>query len=230
MGGDVAMNEIRVLVVDDHAIVRQGIRQLLDNREDMRLVGEAPDGIAGLEMARKLKPDAVILDIALPGLSGLDTAQLIREWKPDITIIMLSMHEKETYIRRALSLGARGYVLKTASPRDVIDAILTASQGKYYFSSEIKDEVVKGYLGLSYSQRLSANSAYDTLSEREQQIFRLVVEGNHTKQIASLLYLSPKTVEKHRSNIIRKIGISEPLAMMKYAIKIGVVDTELWNS
>ncbi|MEJ2689468.1 MAG: response regulator transcription factor [Deltaproteobacteria bacterium] len=224
------MKEIRVLVVDDHAIVRQGIRQLLDNREGVRLVGEASDGLAGLEMVKKLKPDTVILDIALPRLNGLDTAQLIREWNPNITIVMLSMHENETYIRRALSLGARGYVLKTAAPREVIDAILMASQGKYYFSSEVKDEVVKGYLGLSNSQAPSANSAYDTLSEREQQIFRLVVEGNHTKQIASLLCLSPKTVEKHRSNIIRKIGISEPLAMMKYALKIGIVDPELWTN
>lgn len=223
------MKEIRVLVVEDHAIVRHGIRQLLSNRDDMVLVGEAGDGWKGFELVKELRPDVVLLDIALPGLSGLETAQLIRGWKPNIAIVMLSMYEKEIYIRRALSLGVRGYVLKTATAREVTDAILTVSQGEYFFSSEIKDEVVKGYLGLSDSQRPSANSVYNTLSEREQQIFRLVVEGNHTKEIASLLCVSPKTVEKHRSNIIKKIGIAEPLAMMKYAVKIGIMDPELWS-
>lgn len=224
------MKEIRVLVVDDHAIVRQGIRQLLDHRDDIKLIGEAANGLDGLELVKRMRPDAVILDIALPGLSGLETAQLIREWSPDIAIVMLSMHEKGTYIRRALALGARGYVLKTAPPGEVADAILLSSQGKYFFSSDIKDAVVKGYLGMAGSPQTSANSAYDTLSEREQQIFRLVVEGNNTKQIAALLCVSPKTVEKHRSNISRKLGISEPLAMLKYAIRIGIVDPELWNN
>jgi len=203
---------------------------MLAHRDDIKVIGEAADGLEGLELAKKLRPDAVILDIAMPGLSGLEAAQLIREWSADIAIVMLSMHEKGTYIRRALSLGARGYVLKTAPPSEVTDAILMSSQGKYFFSSDIKDEVVKGFLGKADSRQPAASSAYDTLSEREQQIFRLVVEGHNTKQIAVLLCVSPKTVEKHRSNIIRKLGISEPLAMMKYAIKIGIVDPALWNN
>lgn len=224
------MKGIRVLVIEDHAIVRHGLRQLLSGRDDMTLVGEAEDGVAGFELVKQLLPDTILLDIALPGLSGLETAQLIKEWKTDITIVMLSMHGSEVYIRRALALGARGYILKASPPREVIEAIQKTSQGKYFLSSKISEEIVKGYLGRSSSPSPSANSAYDALSEREQQIFRLVVEGNHTKQIASLLCLSPKTIEKHRSNIIKKIGISEPLAMMKYAIKIGIVDPALWNN
>ena len=224
------MKTVRVLIIEDHAIVRHGIRQLLNGRDDMAMVGEAGDGWEGLELAKILKPDVVLLDICLPGISGLETGQLIIERQPDTAIVMLTMHEKESYIRRALSMGARGYVLKTAHPREVVEAILLASKGKYYFSSDINDEVVKGYLGGHRNPQISGNSAYDTLTEREQQIFRLVVEGYPTKQIASLLCVSPKTVEKHRSNIIRKIGITEPLAMMKYAVKIGVSDPELWSN
>jgi two-component system response regulator NreC len=221
------MNKIRVLIADDHAIVRDGLRQLLNGQQDMEAVGEAGDGREALEKAKSLHPDVVLLDVAMPRLTGLEVISLIRESAPDSQIVVLSMHAKETYVQQALAAGALGYVLKASPSQDILEAIRAARRGEYFLSSRLRAEVIGKYL----KTRKSAPSlrGYDLLSEREQQVFRLVAQGHSTDQIADILCVSPKTVEKHRTSLMSKLGVHDRLELLKYAIKIGIVDPELWE-
>jgi two-component system response regulator NreC len=221
------MSKIRVLIADDHAIVRDGLRQLLNGQPDMETAGEAGDGQEALEKAKSLRPDVVLLDVAMPHLSGLEVISLIREAAPDSQIVVLSMHAKETYVQQALASGALGYVLKASPSQDILDAIRAARHGEYFLSSRLRAEVIGKYL----KTRKSAPSlrGYDLLSEREQQVFRLVAQGHSTDQIADILCVSPKTVEKHRTSLMSKLGVHDRLELLKYAIKIGIVDPELWE-
>ena len=218
---------MKILVADDHAVVREGLKQLLAGQPDMDVVGEAQDGEEALEKAKTLRPDVTLLDIAMPRLSGLDAVQLIKEAVPETQIVVLSMYEKEAFVHQVFNSGALAYVLKAASSSDVIEAVRAAHRGEYFLSSKIRAEVIGTYLE-SRKEKPSVRG-YDLLSDREQQVFRLVVEGNSTAKIADILCVSPKTVEKHRANVMKKLGVGDLLAMVKYAIKIGVIDPELWK-
>jgi two-component system response regulator NreC len=221
------MKKIRVLIADDHAIVRDGLQQLLKNQPDLEPVGEAEDGQQALEMAKALRPDVILLDIAMPRLSGIEVIGLIREAVPDSQVVVLSMHAKETYVQQALAAGALGYVLKASPSRDILEAIRVAYRGEYFLSSRLQAEVIGKYL---HSQRSAPSvRSYDLLSEREQQVFRLVAQGHSTSQIANILCVSPKTVEKHRASLMNKLDVHDRLDLLKYAIKIGVVDPDLWE-
>ena len=222
------MNRIKVLIADDHVIVRDGIQQLLKPLDDMEIVGEAIDGFQALEKAKDLNPDVILLDIAMPNLNGLEAISLIKEALPESQIVILSMHANESYVQQVLKSGALGYVLKASSSTDIVDAILAANNNEYYLSSKIRANVIDSYLKTKKNKPTARG--YDLLSEREQQVFRLVVQGTSTKGIADLLCVSPKTIEKHRSSIRSKLGVHGRLEMLKYAIKIGIVNPELWDS
>ncbi len=221
------MDKIRVLIADDHTVVREGIRQILSKEPDMEVVAEAGDGLEALEMVRAARPDVVLLDIAMPGVSGLEAVSLIKESHPDCQVVVLTMHSKESMIHRVLDSGALGYVLKASPASDVIEAVRAATRGEYFLSSKIKAEVVSAYI--DSRRRKPPVKGYDLLSEREQQIFRLVAEGNSTNQIAEILSVSPKTVEKHRTNIMKKMGLKDRLELVKQAIRIGIIDPDLWD-
>ena len=218
---------MRILIADDHAIVREGLRQLLNSQRDMEVAGEAQDGREALEKAKSLRPDVTILDIAMPSLSGLEAVRLIKEAVPHTQIVILSMHEKEAYVHQVFASGALAYVLKASPSSDVLEAIRAAHRGEYFLSSKIKAEVIGRYL--ESRKEKPAVRGYDLLSEREQQVFRLMVEGNSTTQIADVLCVSPKTVEKHRGNVMNKLGIHDLVGLVKYAIKVGIIDPELWE-
>jgi two-component system response regulator NreC len=218
---------MKILVADDHAVVREGLKQLLAGQPDMDVVGEAQDGQEALEKAKVLRPDVTLLDIAMPRLSGLDAVRLIKEAVPETQIVVLSMYEKEAFVHQVFNSGALGYVLKAASSSDVIEAVRAAHRGEYFLSSKIRAEVIGTYLE-SRKEKPSVRG-YDLLSDREQQVFRLMVEGNSTAKIADILCVSPKTVEKHRANVMKKLGVGDLLAMVKFAIRIGVIDPELWK-
>jgi two-component system response regulator NreC len=222
------MKDIQVLIADDHAIVRDGIRQLLNKEPDMKVIGEATDGLEALELVKDLRPNVILLDIAMPNLNGLEAIGLLRESCPECQVVILSMHANENYVQQVLKSGAMGYVLKASPSTDIISAIRAAGKGDYFLSSQIKANVIDSYLKTSKSE--PTVKGYDLLSEREQQVFRLVVQGSSTKEIAEILCVSPKTIEKHRSSISGKLGIQGRLEMLKYAIKIGVVNPELWDS
>jgi DNA-binding NarL/FixJ family response regulator len=221
------MNKIRVLIADDHAVVRSGLRQLMGDQPDLEVVGEAGDGREALEKVKSLKPNVIVLDIAMPGVSGLEAAGLIKEAVPSCQIVVLTMHGKENFVRQVLSSGALAYVLKASPVQDVLAAVRAAHRGEYFLSSKIEAEVVGAYL--DHRREAPAVRGYDLLSEREQQIFRLVAEGNSTNQIAEVLCVSPKTVEKHRTNIMKKLGLKDRLDVVKYAVRIGIIDPQLWE-
>lgn len=221
------MNKIKILITDDHAIVRDGLRQLLSGQMDMEVVGEAEDGKQCLAKVKNLHPDVTILDIAMPQLTGLEVISLIKESVPKTQIVVLSMHSKETYVRQVLAAGALGYVLKASPSSDILEAIRAAHRGEYFLSSKLRTEVIGSYAKRQVSSKPA--SGYDLLSEREQQVFRLVSQGFSTSKIGELLCVSPKTVEKHRTSIMSKLGVHDRLGLMKYAIKIGVVDPDLWE-
>jgi len=221
------MKKIRILIADDHAIVRDGLRQILSTQVDMDVIGAAGEGQQALEQAKALKPDVMIVDIAMPGLSGLDVIGLVRESLPAVQVVVLSMHAKESYVHQALASGAVGYVLKASPRTDILEAIRAAHRGEYFLSSNIRAEVIGSYL--RNREKKPAPKGYELLTEREQQVFRLVVEGNTTAQIADILCVSAKTVEKHRTGVMNKLGIHDRLELLKYAIKIGIVDPDLWE-
>lgn len=220
------MKTIRVLIADDHDIVREGLRQLLNSQDDIEVVGEAADGLRTLEKVRKLKPDVTLVDIAMPNLSGLDVIGPLKELAPDSRVVVLSLHARESFVYQALKNGATGYVLKASPSGDIVDATRAAARGEYFLSARIRANVIENYLRTKETR--PAARRYDLLSEREQQVFRLVVDGKSTKEIAEILFVSPKTVEKHRGGISSKLGIHGRIDLLKYAIKIGVVDPELW--
>ena len=222
------MKPIKVIIADDHAIVRDGIRQLLKKESDLQVAGEAVDGLEALEKTKEIMPDVVLLDIGMPNLNGLETIGLLKEACPDTQVVILSMHANESYVQQVLKSGAMGYVLKASPSSDILDAIRAANRNEYFLSSKIKASVIDSYL--SASKEEPKVRGYDLLSEREQQVFRLVVQGSSTKEIAELLCVSPKTIEKHRTSISSKLGVHGRLEMLKYAIKIGIVNPELWDS
>ena len=221
------MNKIKVLIADDHAIVREGLRQLLNGQRDMEVAGEAEDGRQALEKVKSFHPDVILLDIAMPHLNGLEVISLIKEAAPETQVVVLSMHSKETYVQQVLSSGALGYVLKASPSTDILEAIRMAHRDEYFLSSRLKAEVICKYLKTKRSA--PALRGYDLLTEREQQVFRLVAQGHSTSRIADILCVSPKTVEKHRTSLMNKLGVHDRLELLKYAIKIGIVDPELWE-
>ena len=221
------MEPIKILIVDDHAIVRDGMRQLIASQADMVLIGEASDGAEALRKVRAVKPEVVLLDIAMPGMTGLETVRLIKDADPAIEVVILSMHSKESYVHQALSAGALGYVLKASPSKDILNAIRAARNSEYFLSSKIRAGVIDAYL--QSKKKAPVVRGYDLLTEREQQVFRMVVEGNTTKEIADILCVSGKTIEKHRTSVTNKLGVHGRLDLLKYAIKIGVVDPDLWE-
>jgi two-component system response regulator NreC len=221
------MEHIKVLIADDHAIVREGLRKLIEEQPDMSVVGEASDGLIMLKKIKQLIPDVALVDIAMPNLSGLEAIGLIKESVPETEIVVLSMHKKDAYVHQSLTSGALGYILKASHTNDVLDAIRAARNGEYYLSSKINSKLIGTFLKNRKSKPLV--SGYNLLSEREQQVFRLLVEGRSTTSIADVLCISGKTVEKHRANIMKKLDIHNMVEMVKYAIKIGIIGPELWE-
>ncbi|MBE0598121.1 MAG: response regulator transcription factor [Desulfuromonadales bacterium] len=222
------MSQIRVLIVDDHPLVRQALHQVLQLQADIDVVGEAADGLEALEQIRHLRPQVLLLDIAMPKMNGLEVLPLAREIFPEMRIIILSMYEKEDFAHQALQAGASGYVLKGAPIDDVVAAVRKVHGGGYYFSSRIHSDLIQSYL--QDNRRQLPRGDFALLSERERQVFMQLVEGNSTSQIADTLCVSYKTIEKHRASITRKIGISNPVELVKYAIRLGLIDPELWKS
>jgi len=217
------MSEIKVVMIEDHPLVLEAIKQLFVNHQDMTVIGCVARGDEGLALIREHKPEVVILDISLPDVSGLDLCPLILEVSPGTKVIFLSMHDHESYIRRALNSGARGYVLKTDKPDRLLTAIDAVTKGKYYLSPEVNETVIKGFLsdgGFSGLEQTKPSLHPPAgLSTRELQVLQMILGGASNKQIAELLCLSPKTVEKHRSNIVEKTKAKTPISLFRFAIK-----------
>ncbi|WNO04712.1 response regulator transcription factor [Rhodoferax mekongensis] len=210
---------LRVLLADDHTLVRAGLRKLLEIIPDLEVVGEASDGVALMALTAELRPDMVLMDISMPGLNGLEaTARLCKEW-PEIKIIILSMHQSEEYVRQSLRHGASGYLLKDCAPMELDKAIKAVSAGETYLSPAVTKEVLNDYV---HRLREEAQPG-DQLTPRQREVLQLVAEGLSTKEIARRLDLSVKTVDTHRSQLMRQLDIHEVTGLVRYALRIGLI-------
>ncbi len=214
---------ITVLLADDHTIFRQGLRRLLDENPRIKVVGETSDGRETLDEVRTLGPKVVLMDITMPGLSGLEATRRIRRTAPGTQVLILSVHAEEEFVARALESGAVGYVLKDIRAPDLFEAIESAARGERYLSSLIAETIVSEYVRLR-KDRADTESPFRILTAREREILRLLTEGKSSKEIAADLKVSPKTVETHRANIMRKLDIHNIADLVRYAISRGIVE------
>jgi len=215
------VNKIRIILADDHTILREGIRSLLEDEPDMVVIGEAEEGQTAVRLALQLEPDVVILDIAMPLLNGLEATRQIKHHKPDIKVLILTMHENEEYIRQLLAAGAQGYILKDTAARELIGAIRSVQRGESVLSPAVTRLVIEDYLRWG---DLQPEQNSDGLSAREREVLQLIAEGYTNKQIAEILTISIKTVQAHRTSLMQKLDLHDRGELIKYAIQKKIID------
>ena len=208
---------MRVLIADDHGIVRSGLRLLLERQGDIEVVAEAADGAEARELAVRERPDLAILDVRMPKLTGLQATREIKQQAPEVAVLILSMHDDERYLFDALKAGAAGYVLKTQADTDLLDAVRAVERGEPFLTPEAQRALIKEMLE-------HGPDGADPLTPREEEIVKLVAEANTTRQIAEILHLSEKTVENHRANAMRKLGMRDRVELVRYAIRRGLIE------
>jgi DNA-binding NarL/FixJ family response regulator len=209
---------IRVLLADDHALVRRGVRLILESEPDLTVVAEAGDGAEALEKARACDVDLAVLDIAMPRMTGLQAARELSRTQPDLRVLILTMHDNEQFLFEALSAGASGYVLKSVADRDLVEACRAAMRGEPFLYPGAVNALIRGYLDRSGGDTGRA------ITDREEEILKLVAEGYSSQRIADLLVISVKTVERHRANLLRKLGLKDRLELTRYAIRVGLIE------
>jgi len=212
---------IRVLIADDHTLVREGLGRLLRDIPGFEVVGEAVDGRQAVDLAGELHPDVLLLDLSMPGLHGLEALRQIHRRVPKTRVLILSMHKNDAYVRQALQAGAAGYILKDCAADDIVSALRAVFAGEYFLSPDISKFVIEDYL--RSGRPVKSQSGYDSLTEREREVFQLLAEGLRNQEIAKRLHVSVKTVETHRAHILAKLGLGSIAELVKYAIEIGVV-------
>ncbi len=213
--------KIHLFLVDDHEVVRTGLRMLLSNEADVQIVGEAGTAREALEGVGKVNPDVVLMDIGLPDMSGIEATQKIKSLYPNVAVVALTIHEDEEYFFRMLDAGASGYVPKRAAPEELLTAIRSASKGEIYLYPSMAKLLVKDYLAQERS--IDGASSLDGLTDREQEVLKHLVEGENNDDIASILVISPKTVARHRENIMRKLNLHSRAELVRYAIRKGII-------
>lgn len=218
------MSKARVLLVEDHVVVRQGIKALFADEPDVEIVGEADDGREALQRVSELRPDVVLMDISMPGLNGIEATRQIRQNHPDIKVVVLSMHSNEEYVFQVLRAGASGYVLKQSDSSEVLTAIRAAVAGGSFLSPPISRAVIGDYVRRAEAR--GQGSDLDLLSSREREVLQLLAEGLSNREIAERLNISVKTVETHRSNMMSKLGVSNKTELVKYALRKGWASLE----
>jgi two-component system, NarL family, response regulator NreC len=215
------VKQIRILLADDHNVMRGGLRLLLERQPGFKVVSEASDGRQAVEQAEATRPDIIVLDIAMPNLSGIEAAQRISTLLPHTRIIILSMHSDESYVLRALKAGAKGYLLKDSAENDLIEAIKSVDEGKAFFSPEISNIMVEDYV--REMKRRGAEDSYELLTPREREILQMLAEGKSNKHIATVLDLSLYTVETHRRNLQDKLNLHSFAELILYAVRKGII-------
>ena len=212
---------IRILLADDHALVRAGVRRILDAEPDLTVVAEASDGAEAIELARTTSPDLAVLDISMPRMTGLQAAREIKRRAPSVQTLMLSMHDNEQYFFTALKAGACGYVLKSAADEDLVSACRAAARGESFLYAGVASTLVRDFLD---RMRRGERMPQGVLTAREEEVVKLIAEGHSSKEIASTLVISYKTVERHRANILAKLGMRDRTELTRYAIRAGLIE------
>ena len=212
----------RIVIAEDHQILRDGLKAILNTSEDLKVVGEAADGLEAIRRIQELSPDLALLDLSMPRMDGLSVMKEIRNRNPKTKLVALTMHKDEEYVLEAFRSGANGYCIKSSGHDELLVAIRAVLSGKTYVSPEISDKVLEGYL--ETKKRMKEKSSWDTLTQREKEVLKLVGEGYRNKEIADYLCISVKTVEKHRANIMQKLDLHSASALTAYAIEKGLVE------
>ena len=215
------MARVRILLADDHTLVRQGLRKLLEERPDWEVIAEAGDGREAVRLAEQHKPDVAILDVAMPLLNGIETTRQITRRVPNTRVLVLSMHADEAYVTQILQAGATGYLLKDSADVDLLKAVGEAARGKSFFSPAIARVMLDDYVRQLAEKGIT--DRYESLSEREREIFQLIAEARTNKEIAALLNVSPSTVETHRAHIMEKLDLHSAAEIVLYAVRRGVI-------
>ena len=212
---------IRILLADDHTVVRDGLRALLEKQPDMAVVAEAADGRDSVRLAEEMTPDVVIMDIAMPNMNGIEATRRIVAACPKTAVVILSMHQDESYVLRSLKAGAKGYLLKDSLRSDVIDAIRSVAQGRSFLTRKVSRMLQEDYV--SQLERRGLDDSYDLLTGREREILQLIAEGRTNKEVAGLLNVSLTTIETHRTHILQKLGLHSVPELILYAVRKGII-------
>lgn len=220
------MNPICILLVDDHTLVREGIRRLIEDQPNMTVVGEASDGGQAVEKATAMQPDVILMDIGLPDMSGLEATEIIKKRFPDIHILFLTVHDDQEYLFRALEVGASGYVLKEAETQELVLAIQAAHRDEMFLYPSVTRWLVHDYLQRGRGGGQEEQQQLDELTERQRAVFQLLAEGYSNQDIAAKLVLSPYTIQTHRQNIMRKLNLHSRTELIKYAIRHGLINLD----
>lgn len=215
------MGKTRIVLADDHTLMRAGLRALLERAQDLVVVGEAADGRQTIDLIESLLPEVLVLDIAMPNLNGIEAARQIVGRHPDIAVVILSMHSDETYVLRALKAGVRAYLLKDSAESDLIRAIRAVRGGKAFFSPGVSKTLLEDYV--RQLQQRGEEDSYELLTAREREILQLIAEGKSNKDVANALDLSPHTVETHRTHILQKLGLHTVADLILYAVRKGII-------
>jgi DNA-binding NarL/FixJ family response regulator len=212
----------RIVIAEDHTILREGLRALLSSDPDLEVAGEAVDGLAAIRAAEELTPDLILMDLTMPRMNGLEAIKEIKARCPGTKVLVLTVHKTEEHVFASLQAGADGYVLKDATSAELLLGIRSVLEGKPFLSPEVSGKVIEGYLGGRKGQG-TASSPWDTLTDRERQILKMIAEGHKNKEIADFFCLSAKTVEKHRANLMRKLNLHSASALTTYAMEKGLI-------
>ena len=214
---------VSILLADDHPVVRQGLRALLEGESDFRIIGEVGDGLEASQLAERLQPDVLVLDLMMPGLNGLEVARQVSQRSPRTRIVILSMHSNEAYVLEALRNGATGYVLKDSSAADLVRAVREVTAGRRYLSPPLSERAIETY---TQKAKAAALDLYETLTTREREVMHLAAEGHTNREIADRLHISPRTVEVHRANMMHKLGLRTQTDLIRYALRRGILPME----
>jgi len=218
-----------ILIVDGHPFFREGLKSLLARHSGFKVIGEARNGVEGLRKAKELRPDLVVMDISLPGGSGIEATRNIRGLLPETRVVVLSMHSKIDYITKAFRAGATGYIVKESATETLSECLEAVSRGEYFMDSSLHPKVVEDVMKCRQQEAKITDTGYNILTRREQQVMRLLAEGLSSKEIAEKLFISPKTVKNHRSNIMNKLDLHTTVELVRYAAKFGLIDVTLWQ-
>jgi two-component system response regulator NreC len=217
------MSMTTIVLADDHHVVRQGLRTLLESEPDFRVIGEAGDGLEAVQLVERLQPDVLVLDLMMPSLNGLEVTRQVGQRSPQTRVVILSMHSSEAYVMEALRHGAAGYVIKASSAADLIKAVREVTAGRHYLSPPLSEHAIEAYIQRAKEATLDK---YETLTTREREVLHLAAEGHSNREIAERLSISPYTAMTHRANLMRKLDLHSQTDLVRYALQRGIISVE----
>ncbi len=218
-----------VMIVDDHPLFREGLKSILSRHSKFEIIAEAENGSRGISYAKKMKPELIIMDLSLPDKFGIEVTREIMAKLPGTCIMILSMHSNIDYVTEAFKAGAKGYLVKESAAEKLVEGLDSISQGEYFLDTSLSPQVVKNLIASEDKEAKIRDTGYGSLTPREQEIMRLVAEGLSSRAIAEKLFISPKTVENHRTNIMNKLDVHSVLELVRYAARLGLIDVEIWK-